>query len=83
MSQFNADVLRRYEFVPGSRNPRMPPIYNADDHPLHPPTNPGRSYVVKIRPTIAAMQEQEEFERGLEIPNGRKEELDAAGEVEF
>ncbi|KAJ2934226.1 hypothetical protein H1R20_g2866, partial [Candolleomyces eurysporus] len=42
--------------LPG-RHPRMPAMYKASDHPLHPTNNPGNSYVFYTRPTEARMQE--------------------------
>lgn len=78
MPSYNADSLTRYDF-PGTRNPRLPPLYVADNHPLHPASNPGRTFVVKIRPTVAAMEEAEQFEKGLEVPAGQKEDLDRQG----
>ncbi|RXW19796.1 hypothetical protein EST38_g6063 [Candolleomyces aberdarensis] len=40
-----------------NRNPRMPTVYLAKDHPLHPKVNPGTSYVYYTRPTQPQMRE--------------------------
>ncbi|KAJ3506650.1 hypothetical protein NMY22_g17179 [Coprinellus aureogranulatus] len=76
-------LAQTYTFPEGSRDSRFPTIYLVEDHPLHPPANPGRTFVVYVRPTLAAMEEQEQFQRGLEIPTGQKEELDAKGWLEM
>ncbi|KAJ2933501.1 hypothetical protein H1R20_g3595, partial [Candolleomyces eurysporus] len=54
------------------RNPRMPRIYLAKAHPLHPRTNPGNSYVYYTRPTRPRMQEL--VQAGATILKGEGEE---------
>ena len=78
-THYDANALSLYSFPPGTRNARLPKIYIAQNHPLHPLSNPGNTYIVKIRPTAAAMEEAEQFEKSLGIPQGQKEQLDKQG----
>lgn len=78
MTHYDTDALTKLD-LPGARNSQLPTLYVAEDHPQHPASNPGQSYVAMIRPTVAAMEAAEQFERELEVPAGQKEELDAQG----
>ncbi|KAJ2921956.1 hypothetical protein H1R20_g15136, partial [Candolleomyces eurysporus] len=64
--------------LPG-RHPRMPRLYKAKNHPQHPKTNPGNSYVFYTRPTEPRMHEL--LQAGESITLDEEEELnpEAAG----
>jgi hypothetical protein len=64
--------------IPG-RNPRMPNIYEAVDHPLHPETNPGRTYVFYTRPTEGRMQELLQAGEAISVDDEVEEDLESAG----
>ncbi|KAH6874669.1 hypothetical protein BKA70DRAFT_1449335 [Coprinopsis sp. MPI-PUGE-AT-0042] len=66
-----------------SRSRMLPRILEASAHPLHPSINPGRTFVVLIRGTEAAMEEMKRYEDGMSVPLGLKPELDSQGLVEM
>ena len=61
------------------RDYRLLPIWEAFNHPLHPTSNPGRTFLIKLKPTTASMSALADFEARLEVPKGRKQDLDQQG----
>lgn len=61
------------------RDHRLLPIREAFNHPLHPTSNPGRTFLIKLKPTTASMSALADFEARLEVPKGRKQDLDQQG----
>ncbi|KAJ2929081.1 hypothetical protein H1R20_g8014, partial [Candolleomyces eurysporus] len=65
------------------RNRQLPPIWEAFNHPLHPASNPGRTFLIKFKPTTASMSALADFETKLQVPKGRKRDLDRQGFLEL
>ncbi|KAH6886516.1 hypothetical protein BKA70DRAFT_1444399 [Coprinopsis sp. MPI-PUGE-AT-0042] len=65
------------------RNPLLPKVFEARNHPLHPSVNPGRTFVALIRASEPAMDEMRRYEEGLSVPLGRKAELDGKGLIQM
>ncbi|KAJ2922527.1 hypothetical protein H1R20_g14570, partial [Candolleomyces eurysporus] len=65
------------------RDHQLPPIWEAFNHPLHPTSNPGRTFMIKLKPTMASMSALADFETKLEVPKGRKQDLDRQGFLEL
>jgi hypothetical protein len=57
----------------------MPPMYKAKDHPLHPQSNPGASYVFYTRPTEARMQELLQAGEAITVEAEGELDPDSAG----
>lgn len=64
--------------LPG-RNPRMPTLYKAVGHPLHPKTNPGNTYVFYTRPTEGRMQELLQAGEAISVDDEIETDLESAG----
>jgi hypothetical protein len=62
-----------------ARNPRMPNLYRALDHPLHPKTNPGNTYVFYTRPTEGRMQELLQAGEAITVDDEVEADLESAG----
>ncbi|KAG2008581.1 hypothetical protein CC2G_013998 [Coprinopsis cinerea AmutBmut pab1-1] len=62
-----------------NRDRRRSTVLEAFNHPLHPKTNPGRSFVIFSTPEYERMEEEHTFEKGLRKPEGCDEELIANG----
>lgn len=74
-------ALTAFDPPGGERDPSLPQLYLAEDHPLHPLSNPGRSFVVKIQLTVAAMEAEVQRERSMQVPLGRDEALRKMGKL--
>lgn len=61
------------------RNPRLPGIYEAFNHPLLPAQNAGRTFVIRFNAHPAAMNEAAQYEKTLKVPQEQLAELEAAG----
>ncbi|KAJ2914453.1 hypothetical protein MD484_g5959, partial [Candolleomyces efflorescens] len=64
--------------LPG-RHPRMPQLFQAKSHPLHPASNSGRTYVYYTRPTEARMRELVQAGEAIPVEGMTESALGSAG----
>ncbi|KAF6751748.1 hypothetical protein DFP72DRAFT_473889 [Ephemerocybe angulata] len=68
--------------LPG-RNPLLPDIYEARNHPKPPLGSQGRCFIIKYDTSRIAMKDMRDFEETLKVPLGQRKELELQGLLEL
>ncbi|KAJ2915573.1 hypothetical protein MD484_g4825, partial [Candolleomyces efflorescens] len=82
MEERNSSEIYDADLTPLSlprRHPRMPTLYKVKDHPLHPKSNPGTSYLFYTKPTEASMQEFLQAGQAIAVEPEVEVDPDSAG----